>query len=315
MAAALANERTAYHNGRYLPESAIVVPFRDRGFLYGDAAFDTTRTFRHRPFRLEEHVARLYRSLRVLRIDPGLPPAEMAAVSEEVLERNRHLLGPDDDTWLSQRVSRGTRRAEGDPEPEDGAGDGPTVIVECTPLPLRARARLFRDGIRVVVPPTRRTPPEALSPRAKTHNYLNLVVADEEARAMDPEAWAVLLDTRGCLAEGLGSNIFLVRDGALLTPDARQVLPGVSRQAVIDLAAGLGIPVAERDLDLFDAATADEAFLTSTSLCLCPVVSVNGAPVGGAGAPVWGPITRRLADAYRDLVGCDFVAQYLARLA
>ena len=303
-----ANERVAYHNGRFVPEREVLVPFRDRGFLYGDAVFDTTRTFGHRLFRLAEHLERLYRSLRYLQIDPGLPPDALAAVTEEVLARNRHLLAEDDDYWVSQRISRGLRQ-----DADAFEQEGPTVIVECNPLPLRQRARLFRDGIRVVVPATRRTPPDAVSPRAKTHNYLNLVLAEQEAHAADPEAWAVLLDERGHLCEGLGSNIFLVRGGELLTPRERYVLPGISRLTVIELARGLGLPVREADLDLYDAATADEAFLTSTSLCLCPVVTVNGRPVGDAGQ-VYGPVTRRLIDAYRELVGCDFVGQYLRRL-
>ena len=102
-----ASERIAYHNGQLLPERDVRVPFRDRGFKYGDAVFDTTRTFGHRVFKLGEHVERLYRSLRYLRIDPGLPPAAMVAITEEVLRRNLPLLEPDDDYWVTQRVSRG----------------------------------------------------------------------------------------------------------------------------------------------------------------------------------------------------------------
>src|SRR6266852_4602710 len=255
-----ANHRVAYFNGRIVPEREVVVPFRDRGFKYGDAAFDMTRTFHGRPFRLQDHVDRLYRSLRYLRIDPGLSPAEMVAASEQVLERNRHFLTPDTDYWLGQRVSRGVD-AVGD---EGWDHTGPNVIVECVPLPLKARARLFRDGIDIVVPPTRRVAPEALSPRAKTHNYLNLITADLEAKAQDKEAWSVLLDTQGHLAEGIGSNIFVVRDGAVFTPDARWILPGVSR--------------------------------------VLP-------------APLPGPVTRRLSEAYAHEVGCDFVAQYLRHLS
>src|SRR5712692_9274749 len=103
----MSNHRVAYFNGQIVPEREVVLPFRDRGFKYGDAAIDMTRTFHGRPFRLAEHVARLYRSLRYLRIDPGLGQAEMVAASEEVLERNRHFLTPDTDYWLGQRVSRG----------------------------------------------------------------------------------------------------------------------------------------------------------------------------------------------------------------
>jgi branched-chain amino acid aminotransferase len=188
---------------------------------------------------------------------------------------------------------------------------GPTVIVECTPLPLRDRAHLYRDGIQVVTPSVRRTPPEAQTPRAKSHNYLNRVMGDLEVRAQNPVAWAVLLDTHGNLCEGLGSNIFLVQGGALLTPREKFVLPGVSRATVIELAGKLGIPCREADLDLYDAYNADEAFITSTSLCICPVASVNGmAPAAG----IYGPVTKRLIDAYVDLVDCDFVQQYLDRL-
>jgi branched-chain amino acid aminotransferase len=303
-----ANERIAYLNGDYLPESRAVLPFRDRGFLYGDGVFDTTRTFGHRLFKVKEHIDRLYRSLRYLRLDPGLSPAELAAITEEVFERNRHLLGPDDDYWVSQRVSRGVSRIDG----EEPSRAGPTVIVECTPLPLRERAGLYRDGIRVVVPAIRRTPPDALTPRAKTTNYLNMIVADQEVTALDPGAWAVLLDVHGNLAEGRGSNIFLVQDDGLLTPRSRYVLPGISRETVIELAAALEIPCREADIDLYDAYNADEAFLTSTSLCLCPVRTINGQRIGGEA--VFGPVTRRLVDAYVRLVGCDFVAQYLKRL-
>jgi branched-chain amino acid aminotransferase len=301
-------DRIAYHNGRFVPEREVLVPFRDRGFKYGDAVFDTTRTFGHRVFKLAEHVDRLYRSLRYLRIDPGVTPAAMVEITEEVLRRNLPLLDPDDDYWVTQRVSRGL----------DAAGQaiwgqkGATLIVECVPLPLRERAALFRDGIRVLVPSVRRTPPEALSPRVKTHNYLNLIAANLEIAARDPEAWAVLLDTRGNLAEGLGSNIFLVSRGTLYTPREQEVLAGISRDTVIALAREAGLTVVEKDLDLFDAYNADEIFLTSTSLCICPVRSVNEAVIGTGRVP--GPVTRQLTEAYARFVDFDFVAQYLKRL-
>ena len=302
-----ANERVVWMNGDFIPESKALVPYRERSFIYGDGAFDMTRTFRHRIFKLDEHVERLYRSLRSLRLDATMPPERMIEISREVAARNLHLLGPEDDYWLGQRVTRGVQKAEGD----QWDHYGPTVIVECTPLPLRDRAHLYRDGIQVVTPSVRRTPPEAQTPRAKSHNYLNLVMGDLEVRAQNPVAWAILLDMNGNLAEGLGSNIFLVQDGALLTPREKFVLPGVSRATAIELAGKLGIPCREADLDLYDAYNADEAFITSTSLCICPVASVNGmAPAAG----IYGPVTKRLIDAYVELVECDFVQQYLDRL-
>ncbi|MGH7116470.1 MAG: aminotransferase class IV [Stellaceae bacterium] len=305
---ALANERVAWFNGRIVRESEVLIPFRDQGFTRGDAVFDMTRSFNGNAFRLEEHVARLYRSLKYLDIDPGLAPAEMVVVSEDVLDRNRHLLGPGEDYWIAQRVSRGVLRVEGD----NWDHYGPNVIVECQPLPLRERARHFRDGIEVITPSLRRTPPQSLSPRAKMHQYLNLILGDREVKAQNPQAWAVLLDIDGNLAEGQGSNIFLVSDGGLLTPRERFVLPGVTRQTVIDLASRLGIPCAETDIDLYDAYTAEECFLTSTSLCICGVRSLNGRQFADGKVP--GPVTRRLTDAFAELVGCDFVGQYLARL-
>jgi branched-chain amino acid aminotransferase len=303
-----ANERVAWFNGEFMPEREVRIPFRDTSWVYGDGCFDMTRSFGHRLFKVKEHVERLYRSLKYLRIDPGFGPGRMGELTEELFELNRHLLGPDDDYWVGQRISRGVKEVPGD----NLDHHGPNIVLECAPLPLVQRAKLFREGIRVVVPSHRRVPPDSLTPRAKTHNYLNLVVANQEVQSLDPEAWAVLLDVNGNLCEGMGSNIFTVMDGEILTPREKFVLPGVSRQTVIDLAEEAGMSVREADIDLYDAYNAEEVFLTSTSLCICPVSKVNGVQVGPDGQ-VWGPVTRRLADAYQRLVGHDFVGQYLKR--
>jgi branched-chain amino acid aminotransferase len=223
--------------------------------------------------------------------------------------RNEHLRGAAGDWWIGQRVSRGVDPII-DEVPEHS---GPNVVVECTPLPLKARARQFRDGLDVWTPAQRRIAPDMLSPRAKTHNYLNMIVAEQSVKAHDPEGWAVLLDVNGNLAEGMGSNIFVVRGGTLYTPSERYVLPGISRQMTLDLARKVAITAIEGDIDLFDAANAEEMFLTSTSLCIAGVRSFNGAKIGDGRAP--GPITRRLIDAYIAEVGCDFVQQYLDRLS
>lgn len=304
----LANQRIAYFNGRYVPEYEVRVPYRDSSFIYGDGCFDMTRTFNGRPFKVKEHIDRFYRSLKYLKIDIGLSPTELTGITHEVVGRNAHLLGRGDDYWVGQRVSRGVK-AVGD---EGWEHTGANVIVDCSPLPFKERARHYRDGIHVIVPSARRTPPSSLSPRVKTHNYLNMIVADLDVKDRDPEAWAVLLDENGNLCEGMGSNIFVVKDGRLATPQGRYVLEGVSRQTVMELAAQLSIPVVERDIDLYDAYTADEVFLTSTSLCLCGVSKVNGNMVGDGAIP--GPTTKRLLDAYSESVGCDIAGQYLARL-
>lgn len=303
-----ANQRVAYFNGEWVPEADVKVPYRDKSFIYGDGCFDMTRTFNGRPFKVKEHMDRLGRSLKYLRIEIPQSLGEMAAITEEIVARNKHLLAKGDDFWIGQRISRGVR-AVGD---EGWDHTGPNVIVDCTPLPFAQRASHYRDGIHVLTPSIRRTPPSSLSPRVKTHNYLNMIVGELEVKDRDPNGWAVLLDENGNLCEGIGSNVFIVKDGRLLTPRGKYVLEGVSRETVIELAGALKIPVEEADIDLYDAYTADEMFLTSTSLCLCGVSKVNGATIADGRIP--GPITKKLLAAYSELVGCDIEKQYLSRL-
>lgn len=295
-------EPIVFLNGELVPESQAGIPIRDRGFIYGDAVFDAARTFNGVPFKLAEHVKRLYDSLRYVRIDPGMGMDEMEDWSRKVVGHNYPLLPPGQDMWVMQRITRGV----------EGAESAPTVLIETHAIPFVARAPLYRDGARVTTPSVPRVPPRFMSPRAKTHNYLNLVLGDLEAQGTDPGSWAVLLDEAGNLTEGRGSNIFLVKDGAVSTPKGQYVLEGITRRTVLDLADGLGLDTAERDLDLFDAYTADEAFLTSTSLCICPVSSVNGTSIGSGRPP--GPATRQLMQAFSDLAGMDFEEQYLAHL-
>lgn len=299
----------AWFNGDIVPESEVRVPFRDRGFKFGDAVFDTTRTFGHRIFKLDEHIERLYRSLAYLGFDPGLSPSDLIEASEEVAARNLRQVPADEDIWITQRISRGLDANEKEAWP-----DYPdrTVIVDCRRLPFAERARFYRDGLDLIVPSFRRPAPDALSPRAKTQNYLTLILGDIEAKRYNPDAVGVLLDTNGNLSEGRGSNIFVVRDGCLRTPREQYILPGISRATVIDLARENGITVEETDLDSFDAYTANEVFITSTSYCICPVGTVNGRRIGDGGIP--GPVTKRLMDAYVALVGCDWVDQYLRNL-
>jgi branched-chain amino acid aminotransferase len=300
------NERVAWLNGAMVPENQAKVSYNDYGFAVGDGVFDSTRTVGHKPFLLEAHIERLFRSLSYVRIEPGLSPHEMLQASLAVLERNLPLLSEHEDYWVTQWVTRG-QRGQG----RMGPSGPPTVIIECAPLPFRERARGMRDGLDVVTPPgIRRTPPEAMSPRVKTMSYGNLAAGDAEVQALAPGATSVLLDTRGCLAEGLGSNIFIVANGEALTPRARYVLAGLSRQTVIEVARERGVPVREADIDLYDAYTADEAFITSTSWCMVPVRSINGRRIGAGNLPR--PVTADLIEGYKArLGGFDFVGQYL----
>jgi branched-chain amino acid aminotransferase len=297
-------ERVAYFNGSIVPESQARLSFRDFGFQMGDGVYDSARSVGHEPYLFEEHVDRLYRSLSYVRLDPGVSQKQMLVLTHEIFERNRPLLAEHDDYWITQWITRGLRSMD-----RIGGEGAPTVIIECSPLPLKGRAGAMRDGLDVLTPAgIRRAPPESMSPRCKSMSYGHLVLGDIEVQAVHPGAACVLLDTRGCLCEGLGSNIFIVRDGEVLTPHERYVLAGLSRKTVIGIAAGAGIPLREADIDLYDAYVADEAFITSTSWCLVPVKSINGRPMR-AGA--WGPVTRQLAEGYKErLGGFDYIAQY-----
>ncbi len=302
----MAEEKIVYFNGAMTPASQVGISIYDRGFLYGDAVFDATRTFGGQTFRLDRHIDRLYNSLRYLRIDVGMTKAEMTEATEAVVAHNYPLLPAGQDMWVMQRISRGVEA------PDRAGGLQPTIIIESHAIPFAARAALYRDGARISTPSVPRIPPRFLSPRAKTHNYLNLILGELEAHGEDPDAWAILLDEFGNLTEGRGSNVFLVKDNVVMTPKSQYVLEGVTRNQTLELAEGLGIQTVERDLDLYDAYTADEAFLTSTSLCICPVSAVNGSETGDGVVP--GPVTHRLMTAFSDLVGMDFAEQYLAHL-
>lgn len=301
------NERLVWINGDLHPESSGKLSFRDAGFVYGDAVFDTARTFGGgQPFMLEEHIDRLFKSLRYAGIDPGYDKATLIAATNDLVEQNRHLLGPHEDYWVSQRVSSGVPKLDGESATQEGA----TVVIECMPLPLKARAPMFKGGIDAVVASMRRVPPDSLSPNAKTNNYMNMKVAQREVSAIAPGSWAVLLDQNGHISEGAGCNMFVVIDGVVVTPPTETILPGISRQVAIDLCCEEGIPCEERLVSMYDAKTADEAFFTSTSLCICPLRSFNG----GLYPDNPGPVTTRLMNGFKRRVGMDYVAQYLENL-
>ena len=220
----MSHEQVVYLNGEIIPESQAGISIRDRGFLLGDVVFDTTRTFAHKPFKLKEHVERLYDSLAYLRIAPGLSLTEISDLSMQVLEQNLPLVGDNGELWVTQRITRGSH-VFGLP----GGSEVPTVLIECMPIPFESRAWMFRDGIEVVTPSVRRTPPESIGPWVKSQNYPNLVLADLEVKTNNPNAFAVCLDVNGNLCESDGSNIFVVKDGAVRTPKGQYALCGISR--------------------------------------------------------------------------------------
>jgi branched-chain amino acid aminotransferase len=290
---------TAYFCGQWLPFSQVRIDPLDRGFLVGDCVFDVARTFDGKSFRMREHVDRLYRSLRYVRIDPGLTPGEMEAVSEEVIARNEPLRADVGDFQIWQFVTRGRGRK--------AHRAGPAAVgVYIRGMGFARYVHLYEAGAHGVIVRTRSFAPDALDPKVKNFSRMNFNLAELEAADVDPEGWAILTDSRGNITEGVGYNVFIVSGGVIRTPGDRSVLQGVSRATVFDLARELSLPLAEEDLQPYDVYTADEVFFTSTSPCILPVSRVDRRPIG-SGRP--GPVTARLLTAWSEVVGMDIVAQ------
>jgi branched-chain amino acid aminotransferase len=286
-------EFTYWFNGEFLPEHQAVIPVNDRGYRLGDGVFDTERTFNGEIFRLAEHLERLERSLRYTRIDPGVSLAELARLSKEAVERNRHLLERHGDFWVTQNISR------------DGRG-GANVAIIVEPLPFARFAPFYDKGIPLVIPPVRSSANQGLDPKLKAISRLNMVLADLEGKAIDADSLSVLVDEHGNLAEVLYGNLFVVRGGKIRTPGSRAILEGVSRMTTLELIASEGFPASEADLQPYDLFTADEAFVTTTSYCILPVASLNGREIGRE-AP--GPVTEQLTRSWNHRAGLDIAAQ------
>lgn len=300
-------ERTVYLNGRLVPASQAVISVFDRAVQWGDAVYDAARTFNHRPFKLREHIDRLYRSCHYTRMPIRLTPDEMEQHTLEMVEHNMPLLGPSDDDMIWWTVTRGVN-----PVTRSVLDCQEATVIICTfPVPFRAFAKWMTRGARVVTPSVRRTPPECLDPRAKVSNKMNHILADLEVKGADPEAYSLLLDIHGNLAENSGANFFFVRHGRLCTPAAYNILEGITRATIIELARSFGTAVVEGNFTAYDVYTADEAFLATTTYSILPVAQLNGAPIG---LETPGPLTRRLIEAWNTLVGVDIVAQALSHL-
>ena len=291
----------AYYNGQWMARSEVSVNLGDRGFYLGDAVFDLFRTFGGRPYRLCDHVERFFRSLKYVRIDPGLTASEVEAIGTECVRRNEDLRGEVGD-WS---VWFGATRGIGGWRTLDAR---PTVIVFCAQVPFGSFARFYDSGAHLVTPRTRNHPPETLEPKLKHTSRMHLNLADVEARDVDVDAWPVMLDTAGNLSEGSGSNAFLVSGGTLRTPPGRNVLHGVTRAAVMELASQLGVTVVEEDLQPYDLYTADEVFLSSTPFFVLPITRTDGRTVGD-GRP--GAVTSQLLAAFGEQVGVDLPEQAL----
>ncbi len=276
-----------YLNGEFMDRDKAVISPYDHGFLYGCGACEPMRTYNGRFFRLSGHLDRMFNSLKLLGIDASVTPSHLEAALYRLLDLN-------DLVQARVRITVSAGAAEATPEPI------PTRPTELIPARCFARSpeEPYRRGYSAMTTSIVANP---LSPlcQIKSCNYLNFLMARREAHTHGVQE-AMFLNGRGHLVEGSATNLFLVQDGKLITPNlASGALPGITRAAVLELAWESGISLAEKALDIPQLLKAQEAFLTSSIIEVMPLVSVNGLPIGN-GAP--GKVTNLMMTAYRQLV-------------
>ena len=274
-----------YLDGAYLPKEEAKVSVFDHGLLYGDGVFEGIRAYNGRVFRLDEHLDRLYDSAKTIALEVPIAKAEMGDAIREVLRRNNLR-----DAYIRPIVTRGVGDLGLDPR----KCEKPTVIIVAVEWGAMY-GDLYEKGLTAVTVSIRRTPAEALPPNVKSLNYLNNILAKIEANCKGGDE-AIFFDTNGYLAEGSGDNLFVVKNGEIVTPPTLNNLRGVTRLVVLECAADLGITVVERNMGYFDLYTADEVFVTGTAAEVGPIVTIDGRTIG-SGRP--GPITRQLMSAFK----------------
>ena len=299
-------EPLVYLSGNLVPASQAGLKIYDAGIVLGATVTEMTRTFRQRPYRLEDHLARLFRSLKYTRLDIGMSAAQLEIVSRELVANNAKLIGPNDELGLIHFVTAGEYPVYAGSAASSGPIK-PTVCAHTFPMPFQLWAKKMQVGAHVVTPSIRHVPPQCYDPKMKYRSRMHYFLADHEARLVDPDAAALLLDLDGNVTETSGANFLIVERGTIVSPTLRNILPGISRQTVIELAAKLSVPFVERDIQVHSVMNADEAFLASTPFCLMPVTRINGVPIAD-GRP--GPMYRRLIEAWSAEVGVDIVGQF-----
>lgn len=281
--------RTIFMNDRLVPEAEARISVFDHGLLYGDGVFEGLRSYAGRVFRLDAHLDRLWASARAICLEIPLAKEAMAQAMIDTLAAN-HL----EDGYIRLIVTRGAGTLGLDPN----RCSNPQVIIIADTISLYPR-EFYEQGLRIVTAATQRIQSAALSPRIKSLNYLNNIMAKLEGlQAGCVEA--LMLNHKGEVAECTGDNVFVVRSGRLLTPppDAG-ILEGITRNAVMELAHAAGIDCREATLTRHDLYTAEECFLTGTAAEVIPVVAIDGRTIGN-GVP--GPVTLRLKDDFHALV-------------
>jgi D-amino acid aminotransferase len=257
----------------------------DRGFLYGDSVYETMRTAGGRPLELGRHLARLRRSGDGIGLSIPWSDTEL----ERTIERT-HAAAGNSESYVRVVVTRGAGPVALDPR----HSEEPLLVVLVQPLVLPP-AEAYERGITAVIVDITKNAGTSIDPGIKSGNYLNNILALRQATAAGGED-AIMCNPEGAVSEGATSNVFMVTGGRIETPNMRTgILPGITRQAVCELAAGLGNPVSETVIVPAQLRAADEVFLTSSVRGIMPVTRLDGARVGDGTA---GPVTRRLHQAY-----------------
>ena len=280
--------RQIYISGKFVPQEDAKISVFDHGLLYGDGVFEGLRSYRGKIFRLEEHIERLYESAKAIWLQIPMTQEEMCAAANESVELNKI-----EDGYIRLVVTRGAGTLGLDPN----RCSNPQVIIIADAISLYPK-ELYEKGLEIVTVSVQRNHPAALSPRIKSLNYLNNILAKIEGlQAGCIEA--LMLNHKGEVAECTGDNIFLVRHGVLQTPPLEAgILEGVTRDAVIEIASEAGIEVREMPLTKHDVYIADECFLTGTAAEIIPVVKVDNRTIG-TGKP--GPMMRDLEKRFKKL--------------
>ncbi|MDD2760334.1 MAG: branched-chain-amino-acid transaminase [Methylomonas sp.] len=272
-------------NGQLLPTSQALIPVNDHGLLYGDGVFEGIRFYRRRAFRLQKHLQRLALSARAIALEIPLSVDELTAVVEQLIEAFA-----DDDGYIRLMVTRGAGPLGLNPK----SCNQPNVIAIADQLTMIAIDEQ-QSGARLMVSSVRRLSADGLDPRIKSLNYLNHILAKIEANHAGADE-AILLNAQGRVAEGTADNIFIVRNGRLLTPPCSEGAPeGITRDLVLELAQADGIEISEQPLGVYDLYAADECFLTGTGAELIAVAGIDCRSLPSCP----GPVFQRLQQAFR----------------
>lgn len=277
-----------YINGNiYSKEDARISVF-DHGFLYGDGAFEGVRIYDGKIFRLNHHIERFCDSMKALNISPPMSRERMRDVIIDTIKQAGFR-----DGQVRPIITRGTGMLGLDPR---NCKEGPTFIVIAYGYSTPFAGG--KEGIKAITSTVRRIPPECLDQKIKSLNYLNSIMAKNEAIASGADE-AIMLDINGYIAEGTGDNIFMVKNGIILTPFLTSALGGITRQTVIEVAGKEEYKVEIGTFTLYNLYTADEVFLTGTNIELIPVLQVDGRIISDGKV---GKVTLHLKEAYTKFV-------------